>query len=195
MRWTERMRKMLQSWLEIEPAPGRGLTLREPVDHAANVLRNRVWYRGDACELDQLFRQLADDPVSRARFWAAAPESENLRKAHSGLPAVMVDALAGIVRADLEKLRFDDGEAERRWREIAEENDFAALTARAVSESLLRGQIIDLGLHYIKEGEIPPYGLDNLENYYTAYVDLGDGDRSTHDIMQTCRRLPIRSGE
>ena len=62
-------------------------------------------------------------------------------------------------------------------------------------KSLLRGQIIDLGLHYIKEGEIPPYGLDNLENYYTAYVDLGDGDRSTHDIMQTCRRLPIRSGE
>ena len=62
-------------------------------------------------------------------------------------------------------------------------------------KSLLRGQIIDLGLHYIREGEIPPYGLDNLENYYTAYVDLGDGDRSTHDIMQTCRRLPIRSGE
>ena len=62
-------------------------------------------------------------------------------------------------------------------------------------KSLLRGQIIDLGLHYIKEGDIPPYGLDNLENYYTAYVDLGDGDRSTHDIMQTCRKLPIRSGE
>ena len=62
-------------------------------------------------------------------------------------------------------------------------------------KSLLRGQIIDLGLHYIREAEIPPYGLDNLENYYTAYVDLGDGDRSTHDIMQSCRKLPIRSGE
>ena len=61
-------------------------------------------------------------------------------------------------------------------------------------KSLLRGQIIDLGLHYIKEGEIPPYGLDTLENYYTAYVDLGDGDRSTHDIMDRCRRLPIRGG-
>ena len=61
-------------------------------------------------------------------------------------------------------------------------------------KSLLRGQIIDLGLHYIKEGGVPPYGLDNLENYYTAYVDLGDGDRSTHDIMERCRRLHIRSG-
>ena len=68
---------------------------------------------------------------------------------------------------------------------------------RALTEgvkSLLRGQIIDLGLHYLREGEIPPYGLDNLENYYTAYVDLGDGDRSTSDIMVRCRRLPIRSG-
>ena len=99
---------MLQSWLEIEPAQGRGLTVREPLDHAANVLRNRVWYRGDACELDQLFKQLADDPVSRARFWAAAPENEQIRKAHSGLPAVMVDTLAGIVRGDMEALRFDD---------------------------------------------------------------------------------------
>ena len=61
-------------------------------------------------------------------------------------------------------------------------------------KSLLRGQIIDLGLHYIRETEIPPYGLDNLENYYTAYVDLGDGDRSTHDIMERCRHLPIRGG-
>ena len=61
-------------------------------------------------------------------------------------------------------------------------------------KSLLRGQIIDLGLHYIKEGDIPPYGLDTLENYYAAYVDLGDGDRSTHDILDRCRRLPIRGG-
>lgn len=61
-------------------------------------------------------------------------------------------------------------------------------------KSLLRGQIIDLGLHYIKEGEIPPYGLDTLENYYTSYVDLGDGDSSTHDIMDRCRKLHIRSG-
>ena len=139
MRWTERMRRMLQSWLEIAPAPGRGLTLQEPVNHATNVLRNRVWYRGDACELDQLFKQLGDDPVSRARFWAAAPESENLRKAHSGLPAVMVDTLAGIVRGDLEELRFEDGEAARRWQAIAADNDFEALVARAVSECLVTG--------------------------------------------------------
>ena len=62
-------------------------------------------------------------------------------------------------------------------------------------KSLLRGQIIDLGLHYIEAGEIPPFALDMLENYHTAYVDLGDGDRSVNDIMDRCRRLKIRSGD
>lgn len=80
MNWMERMRTMLQTWLEIQPAQGRRMSIREPVGHGANVLRNRVWYRGDASELDQLFKQLGEDAVGRARFWAAAPESENLRK-------------------------------------------------------------------------------------------------------------------
>ena len=44
-------------------------------------------------------------------------------------------------------------------------------------KGLLRAKVIDLGLHYLDRKAIPPYGLDNLENYYTAYVDLGDGDR------------------
>ena len=147
---------MLQSWLEIEPAQGRGLTVREPLDHAANVLRNRVWYRGDACELDQLFKQLADDPVSRARFWAAAPENEQIRKAHSGLPAVMVDTLAGIVRGDMEALRFDDPAAARRWQAVADENDFPALVARAVSECLVTGDGADPGFCRGRPGGVRP---------------------------------------
>lgn len=89
------------------------------------------------------------------------------------------------------------GWATGRLREKKKKEALAETEEKALREgvkSLLRGQIIDLGLHYIREGEIPPYGLDNLENYYTAYVDLGDGDRSTHDIMQSCRQLPIRGG-
>lgn len=61
-------------------------------------------------------------------------------------------------------------------------------------KSLLRGQIIDLGLHYLQEGSIPPYGLDNIENYYAAYVDLGDGDKSINDIVEGCKKLKMCSG-
>ena len=142
MRWIERVKTMIRSWLEIQPASGKGLVIREPVSFETNVLRNRIWYRGDACELDQLFKLLGDDEVSRARFWAAAPEDESIRKAHSGLPGIMVDILAGIVKADLNELDFDGPAAQdaaARWAQLAEENDLPGLVSRAVADTLVTG--------------------------------------------------------
>lgn len=140
MRWMERVKHMIRSWLEIQPAAGRGLTIREPVSHATNVLRNKIWYRGDASELDQLFKLLGDDAVGMARFWAAAPQNETIRKAHSGLPGIMVDTLAGVVKADLAELDFGDNEeAAARWQGIAEENRFPDLVSQAVAETLVTG--------------------------------------------------------
>lgn len=130
---------MIRSWLEIQPAPGKGLTIREPVSHETNVLRNKIWYRGDASELDQLFKLLGDDAVGKARFWAAAPDNETIRKAHSGLPGIMVDTLAGVVKADLSDLDFDSQEAAARWSTLAEENGFPDLVGRAVAETLVTG--------------------------------------------------------
>lgn len=139
MSFLERVKQMIRSWLEIQPAPDRGMVIREPVSHSTNVLRNQIWYRGDASELDQLFKFLGDDAVGRARFWAAAPESETIRKAHSGVPGIMVDTLVGLVRADLTDLDFDDAEVAARWAAIAEENDLPALVAQAVSDVLVTG--------------------------------------------------------
>ena len=140
MRWMERVKEMIRSWLEIQPAPGRGLVIQEPVSHATNVLRNRIWYRGDASEIDQLFKALGDDTVGRARFWAAAPESETIRKAHSGLPGVMVETLVSVIRADLSDLDFDKNEeATARWQAMAEDNAFPDLVAQAVADTLVTG--------------------------------------------------------
>ena len=140
MRWMERVKNMIRSWLEIQPAAGRGLTIQEPVSHATNVLRNRVWYRGDASELDQLFKLLGDDAVGQARFWAAAPQNETIRKAHSGLPGIMVDTLAGVVKSDLTDLDFGkDEEAAARWQRIAEENRLPDLVSQAVADTLVTG--------------------------------------------------------
>lgn len=130
---------MIRSWLDIQPAPGRGLTIREPVSHQTNVLRNKVWYRGDASELDQLFKLLGDDAVGKARFWAAAPDNETIRKAHSGLPGIMADTLAGVVKADLNDLDLADKDAAARWDALAEENNFPDLVGSAVADTLVTG--------------------------------------------------------
>lgn len=131
---------MIRSWLKIQPAPGRGLTIREPVSYETNVLRNKIWYRGDASELDQLFKLLGDDSVARARFWAAAPDKETIRKAHSGLPGIMVDTLAGVVKADLADLDFGGNrDAAARWQALADDNDLPGLVSQAVAETLVTG--------------------------------------------------------
>ena len=140
MRWMERVKDMIRSWLEIQPAPGVGITIREPVSHETNVLRNRIWYRGDASELDQLFKAMANDSVGQARFWAAAPLHETIRKAHSGLPGVMVEAMVSIVRSDLTDLDFEENkEAAARWQEIAKDNAFPDLVGQAVADTLVTG--------------------------------------------------------
>lgn len=140
MRIMERVKNMIRSWLEIQPAPGVGLTIREPVSFETNVLRNRIWYRGDASEIEQLFKQLGEDPVGRARFWAAVPQNnEKIRKAHSGLPGVMVETLAAVVKADMGQLEFQDDYTEALWQAVAKENDFPALVCQAVSDTLVTG--------------------------------------------------------
>lgn len=139
MKITEKVKSALQTWLEIMPATDRSIIIREPVGHQTNVLRNQVWYRGDASEIDQLFKSLSEDAVGRARFWAAAPENETIRKAHSGLPGIMVDTLTGVVKADLSDLDFVDKQIAARWGRLADENDFPGLVSDAVSGTLVTG--------------------------------------------------------
>ena len=59
---------------------------------------------------------------------------------------------------------------------------------------LLRAKIIDLGLHYLEVGEIPPYGMETLKGCYKEYEALGDGDHSVGDIVRRCETLKIRNG-
>lgn len=61
-------------------------------------------------------------------------------------------------------------------------------------KGLLRAKVIDLGLHYIEEGSIPPYGMETLKGCYGPYEELGDGDPAVAHIMNKCEALEIRSG-
>lgn len=61
-------------------------------------------------------------------------------------------------------------------------------------KGLLRAKVIDLGLHYIEEQAVPPYGVEMLRSCYDPYMALGDGDPSVAHIMHKCENLPVRSG-
>lgn len=171
MRIMERVKSMIRNWLEIQPASAKGFTIREPISFETNVMRNRIWYRGDASELDQLFKALAEDAVCNARFWAAAPQDESIRKAHSGLPGIMVDTFVALVAADLDDIDFDgDEHAKGEWEKIAKENKLPELISNAIAETLVTGDgafKLNIDTNISSSPILEYWGADNVEYVYS----------------------------
>lgn len=146
MSLVQNIKDTIAGWLGIKPAAmSQSVTIRESTTYELQVLRNKLWYRGDPVELDQFYHELKGislDGFSRipsTRFWAAAPHIDNLiRKFHTGLPRLIADKLASIVADDM-----NDPEMEQnlltRWEAIAEENEFSELLKHAVTKALAEG--------------------------------------------------------
>lgn len=123
---------MIRNWLNITPAQPQSFTLTEFTTRETEILRSQLWYRGDANELYQFFHQLNGE---NDRFWSAAPGGKCVRKIHSGLPAIIADTLAYIVKSDLDK--FDVNTPA--WDEITESFDIQELIGQAVIDTLVDG--------------------------------------------------------
>jgi len=135
-------KNMVAKLLNIQPATDKTITIYEPLTYQGNVLKNRIWYRGEASELDQFFKQAIrnSDLVAQSRFWAAVPtENLNVRKIHSGLPAMIADRLSDIVIADLDSTELDTEELTNLWSEISNDNKFNELLGESISETLITG--------------------------------------------------------
>lgn len=138
MRWWQ---KMAMKILRIKPATeNRNIEIKEPLSFRTNVLRNRLWYRGDPSELDQFYKATANDAVAKSRFWAAVPSADlAIRKIHSGLPAMIAERLSDIVIADLDGIALESKEQTHQWEEIGEDNDFAELVGESITDALVAG--------------------------------------------------------
>lgn len=123
---------MIQNWLEIVPAADQTIVIQEKLPRELEILRSQIWYKGDASELHQFFRQL---PFNSGGFWSCVPNTNKVRKIHSGIPAVIVDTLAYIVKSDLDKVKTDSKE----WEKISQSIDFLNLTGKAVADVLVDG--------------------------------------------------------
>lgn len=139
MKVGDRIRMALRSFLQIEPADSRTFRVKETLDWQGNAAKNRLWYRGDAVELNHFYGQLPDR--STQMFWAAVPSSGmEIRKIHTGLPREMIETLSGLIVADLNELEFPGG-AEKRdvWARIQKENEFRSLVTRALDGAMVIG--------------------------------------------------------
>ena len=129
----DKIKNVIRNWLEIQPSVGDTITIQETNTFEGNCFRNLLWYRGDASELHQYYTQ-TDDLMGNAKFWAAQSTTGiNIRKIHTGLPAMIVDMLADITVDSFNKIEVKgNNEAQTNWEEIAKENDFKETLKQAI---------------------------------------------------------------
>lgn len=136
-------RNMIMKMFRIQPAEDRAIVIKEPLNFAGNVMKNRIWYRGEPSELEQFFKASAVDDVSKSRFWAAVPSQKYIRKFHSGLPSIIADRLADIVVSDVDGITVNNCNPEegdtKVWEDIAKDNSFNGTLGKAIAETLVTG--------------------------------------------------------
>ena len=150
-------KKRLQTWLEIVPPPAeQAIVIQREHTREMEVIRSQLWYNGDANELFQFFHQTETNTGS---FWGTAPQNSKIRKIHSGLPAVIADTLAYIVKSDM-----DDINAPDEWEEVSEKLGFSDLVGQAITDTLVSG---DGAFKISVDSDLSPYPL----------VEFVSGDR------------------
>lgn len=184
---------MIQNWLNIVPASGQNIVLTENMTFNTEVLRSQIWYRGEADELFQLFRQLNKQGV-KSGFWESVPANEQIRKIHSGLPAIIADTLAYIVSSDLDSVDIDRPE----WEEIAERIDFQSLVNKCVVDTLVDG---DGAFKISVDTDLSPYpivefaGADKVEYEQSRGVITAVVFRTAYTVNSARYELIERYGK
>ena len=138
----DNIRNRMQSWLQINPPVASSINLQEFFDWEGNAIKNRIWYRGDGSELEQLYWQLVQFNTQRQMFWAShSTPGIEIRKIHTGLPAMIVDILVDIVKSSLNDVNFisSNKKAEKLWAEIDKENNLKSLVEKCVADVLVVG--------------------------------------------------------
>lgn len=137
---SETIKKGIRSWLNVTPATPYNIRITEVMDFETNAIRNRIWYRGDGNELEQLYSQ-ATEYADKYKFWASkcTPGME-MRKIHTGIPGLIVRILSSIVLTDMNDFEFPESEQQRKlWEEIAKNNKFRKKLKKALKEALYIG--------------------------------------------------------
>lgn len=100
---------------------------------------NRIWYRGDGNELEQIYQQ-NEEFADRHKFWASkSTPGMDIRKIHTGLPGLTVKVLSFVVLPDMNDFEFENPAQEELWKKIEKDNKFHKKIESALKETLFIG--------------------------------------------------------
>ena len=135
----ETIKKSIRSWLEIQPADPYNIKIIDSIDFETNAIRNKIWYRGDSNELEQLYGQLIEQ-ADKYKFWASkSTPGQEIRKVHTGLPGLIVKVLTDVVLNDLNDFDFELDKNKNLWEEFDKEELFSEHLNTALREMLYMG--------------------------------------------------------
>ena len=159
------IKNMIRNWLEIKNPDSLQIDIEQLTNFEGQAFINNIWYRGDASELNQLYEQL-DDRLGNTHFWGSRPTAGmNIRKIHTGLPAMIIDTLADISTDDLNDV--EAGKRQEEWNNIAKENNFKSLIHDSVVGGLAIG---DGAFKWSIDTDISQYPI--IEFYDGSRVDF-----------------------
>ena len=133
------IKKGIRNWLQIQEGQAYAINIHEVIDFELAAIRNRIWYRGDSNELEQLYQQ-NPDYADKTKFWASkcSPGME-MRKIHTGLPALIVRTLSSIVLTDMNDFEFGEKSHEELWKKIEKKNKFKKNFKKSLREVMYIG--------------------------------------------------------
>ena len=132
----ENIRRGIRSWLHIQPSNPYSIQINEIMDFELNAIRNRIWYRGDGNELEQLYQQ-NPEYADKYKFWACkCTRGMEMRKIHTGLPGLIIKILNSIVVSDMNDFIFKDQKQRDLWEKIEKRNKFRKKFEKSLKETL-----------------------------------------------------------
>lgn len=140
---SENIKKGIRTWLNIVPANPYSIQINELLDFETNAIRNRIWFRGDGNEIEQLYSNITEY-ADKYKFWASkcTPGME-IRKIHTGLPGLIVRILTSIVMTDMNDFEFEDKKHAMLWEEMNKNDnsndEFRKKIKKGIQEALFIG--------------------------------------------------------
>ena len=133
----ETIKNKIRSFLKIEPPSVNQITIQQRLDFCTNAVKNRIWYRGSSQEISELYSQL---DVPSTMFWkASSTAGMEIRKIHTGLPALIVNVLANIIVHDFDGVEISRDTEREIWDKIYENNSGDELLKQCIKNTLVVG--------------------------------------------------------
>ena len=136
---SENVKKGIRTWLNIVPASPYNIQINEVLDFEMSAIRNRIWFRGDGNELEQMYQSMTEY-TDKYKFWGSrcTPGME-MRKIHTGLPGLIIRTLTSVTLTDMNEYEFTEEKHKALWNQIEEDNKFRKKMEKCLQEAMYIG--------------------------------------------------------